>query len=55
MKTKHGYHVIKVDDIRDDFDAWKERLMNELAMQGFQAHMMQMFQKSTIILSNDNK
>lgn len=55
VKTKFGYHVIKVDDIRDDFDAWKERLMNELAMQGFQAHMMQMFQKSTIVLSNDNK
>lgn len=55
VKTKHGYHVIKVDDIRDDFDAWKERLMQELAMQGFQAHMMQMFQKSTIVLSNDNK
>lgn len=55
VKTQFGYHVIKVDDIRDDFDAWKERLMQELAMQGFQAHMMQMFQKSTIILSNDNK
>lgn len=55
VKTQSGYHVIKVDDIRDDFDAWKERLMQELAMQGFQAHMMQMFQKSTIILSNDNK
>lgn len=55
VKTQFGYHVIKVDDIRDDFDAWKERLMHELAMQGFRAHMMQMFQKSTIILSNDNK
>ena len=55
VKTQFGYHVIKVDDIRDDFDAWKDRLMQELAMQGFQAHMMQMFQKSTIILSNDNK
>lgn len=55
VKTRFGYHVIKVEDIRDDFDAWKERLMQELAMQGFQAHMMQMFQKSTIILSNDNK
>ena len=55
VKTQFGYHVIKVEDIRDDFDSWKERLMQELSMQGFQAHMMEMFQKSTIILSSDNK
>lgn len=55
VKTKFGYHVIKVEDVRDDFDAWKDRIMQELSMQGFQAHMKQLFEKATIVLSNDNK
>ena len=55
VKSQFGYHVIKVEDVRDDFDSWKERLMQELSVQGFQAHMKQLFEKATIILSNDNK
>lgn len=55
VKTKFGYHVIKVEDVRDDFESWKDRIVGELQMQAFQTHMMQLFQKSTIVLSNDNK
>lgn len=55
VKSKFGYHVIKVEDIRDDYESWKDRIISDLEKKALQAHMMQIFQKATIVLSNDNK